>query len=109
MLRAEVSSHAEVTGSPVGFGELETDARAQRSEFEPDAGGAIIGGEVSTGGGLRAFRFFRASWQELQRVRWPNRQQVGQGTAVTLGFVVLAGVFFGVADFVAREIVNLII
>ena len=28
---------------------------------------------------------------ELKRVQWPNRSQTFQGTAVTLGFVVLAG------------------
>ncbi len=42
-------------------------------------------------------------------MRWPDRQQVAQGTAVTLGFVVIAGAFLGVADVVARQIVNLIL
>ena len=32
--------------------------------------------------------FLRASWAELQRVQWPDRRQVGQATAVVLGFVV---------------------
>ena len=35
---------------------------------------------------------------ELKRVQWPDRRQTGQGTAVTLGFVVVAGGFLGLMD-----------
>ena len=108
-LRAETEAHAGVTGTPVGFGEPESEA-GPHSDLDPAQGGATVGGEVTTtGGGPRVFKFFRASWAELQRVRWPDRQQVAQGTAVTLGFVVIAGAFLGVADLVARQIVNLIL
>ena len=57
----------------------------------------------------RAVAFLRASWAELQRVQWPNRAQVTQATAVVLGFVAVAGVYFGVADYVAKEIVEAIL
>ena len=57
----------------------------------------------------RLAAFLRASWSELQRVQWPDRRQVGQATAVVLGFVVVAGVFLGVADLLAQKLVNLII
>ena len=57
-------------------------------------------------GGNRAIGFLRASWAELQRVQWPDRRQVAQATAVVLGFVAIAGVYLGVADWVAKEIVN---
>lgn len=107
-LRAETEAHAGVTGSPVAFGEPESEG-GQHSELEPAQGGAAVGGEVTKGGGPRIVRFFRASWAELKRVRWPDRQQVAQGTAVTLGFVIVAGAFLGLADFVARQIVNLIL
>lgn len=53
--------------------------------------------------------FLRASWAELRRVQWPDRRQVGQGTAVTLGFVVLAGAYLGLADIGAERLVDLII
>ena len=53
--------------------------------------------------------FLRASWAELQRVQWPDRRQVGQGTAVTLGFVIIAGLYLGVADKAAQEVVDLIL
>ena len=60
-------------------------------------------------GGSRFINFLRASWAELQRVQWPDRRQVGQATAVVLGFVILAGAFLGFADFLAGKIVDLII
>ena len=53
--------------------------------------------------------FLRASWSELQRVQWPDLRQVGQATAVVIGFVIVAGVYLGVADALARRLVNLII
>ena len=61
------------------------------------------------GGPARLMAFLRASWAELQRVQWPDRRQVAQATAVVLGFVIIAGVYLGVADRVAQEVVNFII
>ena len=60
-------------------------------------------------GGNRVLNFLRASWAELQRVQWPDRRQVAQATAVVLGFVAIAGVYLGVADWAAQKIVNYII
>jgi preprotein translocase SecE subunit len=60
-------------------------------------------------GGLRFIAFLRACWAELQRVQWPDRRQVGQATAVVLGFVVVAGLYLGLADAASNEIVNWII
>jgi preprotein translocase subunit SecE len=60
-------------------------------------------------GGSRFLNFLRACWAELQRVQWPDRRQVGQATAVVLGFVLIAGAFLGLADFVAERVVDLII
>jgi len=59
--------------------------------------------------GNRVIGFLRASWSELQRVQWPDRRQVGQGTAVVIGFVALAGAYLGLADVVAKEIVERIL
>ena len=42
-------------------------------------------------------------------MQWPDRRQVGQATAVVLGFVVVAGLYLGVADEVAKQIVDSII
>jgi preprotein translocase SecE subunit len=59
--------------------------------------------------GNRLAAFLRASWAELQRVQWPDREQVGQATAVVLGFVVVAGLYLGGADWVAQKVVNAIL
>ncbi len=71
------------------------------------------GGEPAPGqplrGGNRALAFLRASWAELQRVQWPDRRQVTQATAVVLGFVAIAGAYLGLADYVAKEIVEFIL
>lgn len=62
-----------------------------------------------SGVGARAVAFLRASWAELQRVQWPDRPEVSQATAVVLGFVIVAGVYLGVADWVAQKIINFIL
>ena len=59
--------------------------------------------------GSRLVNFIRACWAELQRVQWPDRRQVGQATAVVLGFVVIAGAFLGLADYAAQKLVDLIL
>ncbi len=59
--------------------------------------------------GGRALAFLRASWAELQRVQWPDRRQVTQATAVVLGFVAIAGAYLGLADYVAKIIVEVIL
>ena len=75
---------------------------------------AIVGAEPPPSGapqrgGNRAVGFIRASWAELQRVQWPDRRQVFQATAVVLGFVAIAGAYLGLADYVAKEIVEFIL
>jgi preprotein translocase subunit SecE len=60
-------------------------------------------------GGPRFLNFLRASWAELKRVQWPDRRQVGQATAVVLGFVVVAGAYLGLVDVITQELVDLII
>ena len=69
---------------------------------------AAPGAPTRKGGG-RFIGFLRASWAELQRVQWPDRRQVAQATGVVIGFVIVAGLFLGVADWVAKQIVNAII
>ena len=59
--------------------------------------------------GPRLVHFVQGSWRELQRVQWPDRRQVMQATGVVIGFVIVAGVFLGVADLVATKVVKLIL
>ncbi len=113
--------------------ELETangDSRATRDEVQAPAGGGPGGrgprgggGDDDGGGGgdpdrpsgaplrggNRAIGFLGASWAELQRVQWPDRRQVSQATAVVLGFVAIAGAYLGLADYIAKEFVELIL
>jgi preprotein translocase SecE subunit len=58
---------------------------------------------------VRAMAFLGASWAELQRVQWPDRRHVTQATTVVLGFLVVAGVYLGAADWTAQQIVKLIL
>ena len=53
--------------------------------------------------------FFISCWAELKRVQWPDRRQVGQGTAVTLGFTVLAGAYLGLLDAIWKPLMEAIL
>jgi preprotein translocase SecE subunit len=57
----------------------------------------------------RAIAFVGHCVDELRRVQWPDRRQVGQGTAVTLGFVVLAGGYLGLLDALWRPLIEAIL
>jgi preprotein translocase subunit SecE len=57
----------------------------------------------------RVVAFLIASWRELQRVQWPDRRQVAQATGVVLGFVIVAGLFLGLADAVFSRLVDAIL
>ncbi|MGC9222028.1 MAG: preprotein translocase subunit SecE [Solirubrobacteraceae bacterium] len=57
----------------------------------------------------RLVGFLWGSWRELQRTHWPDRAQVMQATGVVIGFVIVAGIFLGVADVVSSKLVNLIL
>jgi preprotein translocase subunit SecE len=57
----------------------------------------------------RAVGFLRASWAELQRVQWPDRRHVTQATTVVIGFVAVAGVYLGIADWAAQKVINFIL
>jgi preprotein translocase SecE subunit len=59
--------------------------------------------------GNRVFNFLRACWAELQRVQWPDRRQVIQATAVTIGFVAIAGGYLGAMDAIFSRLVNAIL
>ena len=96
----------------------ERDGRARRgagsAELEEAFGEGVVAQEapVTKPGQplrVRTIAFLRASWAELQRVQWPDRRHVTQATTVVIGFLVVAGVYLGAADWVAQKIVNLIL
>ena len=57
----------------------------------------------------RVLTFLGHVVDELRRVQWPDRRQTGQGTAVTLGFVVIAGGFLGLMDAIWIPLVEAIL
>jgi len=50
--------------------------------------------------GRDARQFIVESRIELRKVVWPSQRETGMTTLIVFGFVVLAGVFFWVVDFV---------
>jgi preprotein translocase subunit SecE len=57
----------------------------------------------------RVFTFIGHCIDELRRVQWPNRRQVGQATAVVLGFVVIAGGYLGLLDALWQPLIEAIL
>jgi preprotein translocase subunit SecE len=54
----------------------------------------------------RIFTFLGHVVDELRRVQWPDRRHVGQGTAVVLGFVVIAGTYLGLLDAIWKPLID---
>ncbi len=102
--------HDDPDDEPYSEGQLDATAEAvEDKRLGRGAGDVAVTPSAHKPSGLRVFNFFRACWAELQRVDWPDRRQVGQATAVVLGFVVVAGAFLGLADVVAQRLVDLIL
>lgn len=53
--------------------------------------------------------FLANVWAELQRVQWPNRQQVTTLTGVVLGFVLIAGGYLGLLDAIFSRVIQAIL
>jgi preprotein translocase subunit SecE len=103
-LQLDVSDGGDSSGSSGGDGTDGGGSSGGRGGAVPDqpSGAPLRGGN-------RVLGFIRASWAELQRVQWPDRRHVFQATAVVLGFVAIAGAYLGLADFVAKEIVEFVL
>jgi preprotein translocase SecE subunit len=109
---AETLSEAEIEAEAEVEGDL-TEDELQEGAGSGRGGANGVSPEQASGApirkGNRAIGFLRASWAELQRVQWPDRRHVFQATAVVLGFVAIAGAYLGLADYVAKEIVEAIL
>jgi preprotein translocase subunit SecE len=55
---------------------------------------------------LRFVQFLVNVWAELQRVQWPNRQQLFTLTWVVLGFVLIMGGYLGLLDAIFERLIN---
>ena len=54
----------------------------------------------------KRFRFVRESWGELQKVEWPNQNQLIQGVIVVLIACIIVGFYLWVADLAFRRLVQ---
>lgn len=54
-------------------------------------------------------QYFKASYEELELVRWPTRQQAVRLSAIVLTFTVVSAVVFGFIDFVLSSGVYLLL
>ena len=89
---------------------------AAPDELEHDVGGGSLArgdvtapGQPTRKGRGRFITFLGHCVDELRRVQWPDRRQTGQGTVVTLGFVVIAGGFLGLMDAIWKPLVEAIL
>jgi preprotein translocase subunit SecE len=111
--RIDEVERAIETGDQDHIDEVEHDLDDDISERKrtrtasPAAAGATVAATKKGPG--RFLAFLRASWAELRRVQWPDRRAVGQATAVVLGFVLVAGLYLGLVDALAKKLVDLII
>jgi preprotein translocase SecE subunit len=87
--------------------EVEGDRRVPREELDEAVAEDIAPKPARSRG--RVLAFLGHSADELRRVIWPDRRQVGQATAVVLGFVVLAGGYLGLMDALWKPLVNAIL
>jgi preprotein translocase SecE subunit len=109
---AETLSEAEIEAEAEVEGDLTEDELQEGAGSARGAGNGVSPEQASGASirkGNRAIGFLRASWAELQRVQWPDRRHVFQATAVVLGFVAVAGAYLGLADYMAKEIVEFIL
>jgi preprotein translocase subunit SecE len=106
---AEGDAADDGLGADVSEEEIERQALEAVPSRREGAVEARQPGGVTTRGGNRFINFLRASWAELQRVQWPDRRQVAQATGVVVGFVIIAGLYLGLADWVAQRVVNFVI
>ena len=51
-------------------------------------------------------RFIVESWGELQKVEWPTRSHVIQGTLVVLIACIIVGTYIWIADIISKNLVQ---
>ena len=111
----ELEPEPEPVGAGGGRGRVRTG-----TGFDGDLGGGSGGPAPAAAAGpvaaparvgllARFLGFLQGSWRELQRVQWPDRRQVAQATSVVIGFVIVAGVFLGLADLGFSHLMNYVL
>ena len=106
LAEAQLAQHRPALPEADGESDIDVGEDPAAGELAPASASAPAprGGTVH-----RLITFLQGSWRELQRVQWPDRRQVMQATGVVIGFVIVAGLYLGLADTVASKLVNLIL
>ena len=109
----EEAHMAEAGPARFDEGEGEADAESAPDEIENDLLPTARAGAAERAAHARPRKrrgrlltFLGHCVDELRRVQWPDRRQVFQGTAVTLGFTVLAGGYLGLLDAVWKPLIE---
>ncbi|MGB8265438.1 MAG: preprotein translocase subunit SecE [Candidatus Velthaea sp.] len=55
-----------------------------------------------------AIEFVKSVGQEMKRVTWPSREEWVTATLLTIGLVLVVGVYTGVLDWIFRELFALV-
>ncbi len=100
----EVDQDVEYLPAP---DEVEGDQAIRRGDLDPSVAEETIDRPRRQRG--KVLTFLGHCVDELRRVRWPDRKQVFQATAVVLGFVVLAGGYLGLMDAIFKPLVQAIL
>ncbi len=86
---------------------LEEEQQEQESVTETEAGPAAGSEDERRRGRVAAF--LAAVIAELRRVQWPDRAALTTMTGIVLGFVVIAGGYLGLLDFLFSRLVQAIL
>jgi preprotein translocase subunit SecE len=85
-------------------------AGAQRNRSQPQVRPGMQPTSTQTGRRERQRgRFVRESWAELNKVEWPSRSQVVQGTIVVIIACVIVGTYLYAADQVFKPFVRTVL
>jgi preprotein translocase SecE subunit len=96
---AQAESRAAVERAPQRPQQTQHQLRPAPSEPAKSTDGRHVPGQGSK-------RFVSESWAELNKVDWPGRQQLIQGTAVVLIACLITGLYLFAADELFRRFVQ---
>jgi preprotein translocase subunit SecE len=110
---------AHTTEAEEFIGDLEIGDEPDERLEELDEGAEAVAGPRGVRGGReheehrrehgRVIGFLIAVWAELNRVQWPNRQQLTSLTGITLLFVLIVGGYLGLLDAIFSKLVSAIL
>jgi preprotein translocase subunit SecE len=80
--------------------------KGSRSKSKPKRSGRDKGGRRKENA---IARYFRQTWAELKKVRWPNRREAVNLTVIVLLTTVAMSAFLGVVDWLSGQLFGFLI